>query len=149
MAGSSNEVVESTSSQLITNYDVSKLLIRSTRFVPEVYENTTGGDVELKCGMLVGKVSATGKIVPHASGNADGSEIPYGVIILNETVADTESVDVDVCVSGELEKELVILDAGDTFDTVIAGRRLFDRIMGDTRGLLLVETTENTDFDNQ
>jgi len=99
--------------------------------------------------MLVGRVTATGKVLPLDSTAVDGSEIPFGVIIVNETVAPAASIDLDVCVSGELERDLVILAAGDTYQTIIDGRRLEDRIMGDTRGLLLVVTIENTDFDNQ
>tara|TARA_R110001606_G_scaffold374612_3_gene532481 strand:+ start:1613 stop:2062 length:450 start_codon:yes stop_codon:yes gene_type:complete len=149
MSGSSNTVVSATSNQQIVNYNTEKLIIRSTRFIDAQYENLTAGDVELLCGMLVGRITATGKIVPLVSSAVDGSEIPLGVIITTETVAAGAVIDISVCVKGELDKSLVLIDAGDTLETVIDGRRLEDRILGDTLGVLLVDVEQLTDFDNQ
>ena len=83
------------------------------------------------------------------SGAGDGSQIPVGVLTQTITVEAGETASIYVCTGGEVAEEKVILDTGDTLETVIDGRQLRDRIASDTVGIVLVAGTEMTQVDNQ
>lgn len=142
--------VEKTSNKLHTDFDQSKVFIRNNRFEQQDFENTTGGELTMKAGTLLGRVTATGNLEIFKSASADGSEVPVGV--LGEpsiTFADAETKQVNVCVAGDIASEKIILDGADDLDTDVNGRTVRDRIGADTVGIKLVVTDQLTGFDNQ
>jgi len=146
---STNQVVLNNGTQAIVNYNTAKLFLRDTRFIKATYTNSTGVTVTITQGQLFGRISATGLVIPLLSGAVDGSQFPLGFAAKTQDVLNGESVDISLCVGGELAKELISIDGGDTLATAISGKTLGDRIMSDTLGVLLVEGLELTDFDNQ
>jgi len=139
-----------TGNQATTNYDVSKIFIFGNQFQKESYNNDGYDPVDLAAGTVMGRVTATGKVVPLQSDASDGSQLPVGILNENHTVNEGDTVDVAVCIAGSVAEEKVILvKVGDTLNTVIDGRRIRDRIAGDTMGIKLVVTDELTGFDNQ
>lgn len=146
---STSTTVNQTDSQLHVDYDVAKIFLGCNRYDTGTYTNSTGAAVTLEAGTLMGRVSATGKLLPLASAATDDSNIPVGILSHSVTVADTASKELTFAVEGNVAEEKVIFDGTDDLDTVVSGRTLRDRIGGDTVGIKLVSTTENTAYDNQ
>ena len=137
-----------TRNQLITDFDLSKIFIFDNRFEQEDLKNTSGGEKTFKAGTVLGRVSATLELDTVKSGSVDGSETPFGILAEDITLADAEVKEINVCISGDVALEKVILDGGDTLDTLIDGRPIRDKINADTMGIKLTPTDELTDFDN-
>tara|TARA_R110002012_G_scaffold93731_3_gene227412 strand:+ start:8397 stop:8843 length:447 start_codon:yes stop_codon:yes gene_type:complete len=141
--------ISKTSNTLYTDYDVSKIFVFSNRYEKGVLLNASGGVKTFNPGTLLGRVTASGKLVPVASGAADGSEIPVGILKTTVTeLADSSEKSVNICIAGDVVQGKVILDGSDTLDTVIDGRPIKDRIAADTMGIKLVKSSELTGFDN-
>jgi len=141
-------VTVNTDNQLNINRDTAKVFLDANRYENEVYENTTGGDVTITKGQLMGRISASGKLLPLKSAAADGSQYPVGIATKTETVADTVEINMSICVAGDVAEEQLVFDGADTLSTVVDGKQLRDRIASDTVGIKLVETTDLTNFDN-
>ncbi len=147
---STQTVILNNGQQAILNTDTSKIFIWDNRFEAGNRTNSTYVDENLVAGTIMGRVSATGKLVPLQSDAADGSQIPVGILNKDWVILAGETQAVSICVSGDVaEEELVFTKAGDDLDTVISGRNLRDRIGGDTVGVKLIASTENTGVDNQ
>ncbi|MCK4883276.1 MAG: head decoration protein, partial [Candidatus Diapherotrites archaeon] len=109
--------------QLHVEYDISKIFVFSNRYETETLLNASGGVKTFLPGTLLGRVSASLKLVPVASGASDGSEIPVGILATEVTdLADTSEETVQVCISGDVVESKLILDGSDTVDTLIDGR---------------------------
>lgn len=143
-------IVNNTPNQSHVDFDVSKIFIFGNRYKNATLLNNSGGVKSFDPGTLMGKITASGKIIPLVSGAGDGSNQPIGILRTEITdLADAGEVDVSYSVFGDIAKEKVIVDGGDTLQTVIAGRTIEDRLLADTMGIILIETDELTDFDNQ
>lgn len=138
-----------TSNQATTNYDVTKIFVWDNRYIDGQYNNSGYEEVTLALGTLMGRISATQLMVPLNSAATDGSQFPVGILAQGRTVAEGDTIDISICVSGDVAESQVILADGDTMDTVISDRSIRDRIGADTVGIKLVGGTEMTDFDNQ
>lgn len=138
-----------TGSQSIINYDTTKLFLFGNRYKEVVYTNSTGSSVTLPAGLVMGRIAATEKVVPIAKSASDGSQFPVGINVKAVTVANGATVNLTICVAGDVEKSLVLFPAGTDFDDVVSLRTIEDRIMSDTAGIFLIETTQLTGFDNQ
>ena len=129
--------------------------IRSERSVVlHIDENNTGGGPsDFEPGLLLGRESDTGNVVPLDSANAAvGEAIPIGILAekVTQLAADGTQANVAVCVAGLVsEDKLILQSGGDSLDTVISLKRLRDRILGDTMGIKLVAADDLTGFDNQ
>ena len=141
--------LNTTSNQAQFNYDVSKIFVWDNRYEEGALLNASGGVKSFLPGTLMGRVSASGKLVPVASAATDGSEIPVGILLTSvEDLADAAENDVNICIAGDVVLNKIILDGADTLDTLIAGRPIKDRIAADTMGIKIVASDELTDFDN-
>ena len=138
-----------TGSQSIINYDTTKLFLFGNRYKEVVYTNSTGSSVTLPAGLVMGRIAATEKVVPIAKAASDGSQFPVGINVKAVTVANGATVNLTICVAGDVEKSLVLFPAGTDFDDVVSLRTIEDRIMSDTAGIFLIETAQLTGFDNQ
>lgn len=145
---SNQTIFENTGQQAHIGTDTSKIFIWEPRTIEADFNNVTGSDVVLEAGMLMGRISASGFVVQVDSGNVTGEEFPLGVLMQDITVPTATTVSVTIAVSGDVAEELLILKAGTDLDDVVIGRRLRDRIGGDTVGIILVAGTQLTDFDN-
>lgn len=142
--------ISKTSNYLHTDYDVSKIFVFGNRYEGgETLLNASGGVKTFEAGTLMGRVTASGKLVPVASGATDGSQFPVGVLKTKvEDLADTAEATVNICIAGDVVESKVILDGSDTMDTMIDGRPIKDRIAADTMGIKLVDSFELTGVDN-
>lgn len=144
-----NDQVLNNGQQAITNYNVAKIFIWGNRYSKGSYTNSTYDPITLTAGTLMGRVSATQKIKPLASGASDGSQYPVGILAQDVTVEEGETQELAFCYDGDVAEELLTLDGSDTLSTVISGRSIRDRIAADTVGIRLVSGTEMTGYDNQ
>lgn len=138
-----------TGQQAIIDTDTSKIFVWDNRYDNFDYNNDDYNDATLQAGTVMGRISASGKIKPLRSDNADGSQVPIGILNQGRIVAAGETVKVSICVAGDVVADKLIFEkSGDTIDTVVDGKRLRDRIGSDTVGIKLVGGTEHTKTDN-
>jgi hypothetical protein len=137
------------SNQLFANQDTSKIFVWDNRTATFNYNNATYSDVELTAGMIMGRISATGFITELDATASDGSQFPIGILFESQTAEASSTIQLTLCVSGDVVENKLVLKSGTTLNSVISGRRLFDRIGSDTVGVKLVQGSEElTTFDN-
>lgn len=147
---STQTVILNNGQQAILDTDTSKIFLWDNRFETGNRTNSTYVDENLVAGTVMGRVSATQKLVPLQSDAADGSQTPVGILNKDWVILAGVTQAVSICVAGDVaEEKLIFTKAGDDLDTVISGRSLRDRIGGDTVGVKLVSSTENTGVDNR
>lgn len=141
--------VSKTNNYLHTDYDVSKIFVFGNRYEKATLTNASGGVATFAPGTLMGRITASGKIIPLASAAADGSAIPVGILKTSVVdLADATDSEVNICIAGDVVESKIIFDGSDTVDTVVDGRPLKDRIAADTMGIKLVDSFELTGTDN-
>lgn len=99
--------------QTITNYDTGVVFIdRSSYSADEVLTFTAAGEV--KNGTILGRVTASGKLVPFDPAASDGSEVPRCVIHCDVTAEATATFPLDVAIDclqgGVLRKDKLIIN---------------------------------------
>lgn len=78
---SSNSIVNSQSNALFINTDTSKTFIQIKATERESYiNNTTYNPITLYAGTVLGRIQASGVIVPWRNDVTDGSQFPIGVL---------------------------------------------------------------------
>lgn len=133
----------------IIDYDLREIFVRDNLFEEGEFLNDTGALASFAAGTLLGRLSGTGQLVVLESAAADGSQFPVGVLAEPITdLADAGTQVVSMCINGDVAEDFLVLQGGDTLDTVIADRQIRDRIKADTLGVRLVAGDELTDFDN-
>lgn len=142
-------IQENNRNQLHVDYDVSTIFIWDNKYQDAVLKNTTGGLFTFPAGTLLGRNSATGDVEAlDSTVTTQGQNIPVGILAQAVEIVDTATAPVSMCVSGNVVEDKVVLGGTDTLDTVIALKRLRDRIGSDTVGVNLVSSTEMTSPDN-
>lgn len=147
---SSNNQTVNTGQQATTNYDVSKIFVYDNRYQKAPYNNSAYGSVSLLAGTPMGRVTSTGFIKPVVSSAADGSQVPVGILSADVVVDGGATVQLPICVSGDVVEDKLNLAAGDTLDTTIASggvsQRYRDRLQA--IGINVIANTEMTGYDN-
>lgn len=97
--------------QFSENYTQDKLVAGLTQLVSETVVLSAG--TAYKRGMVLGRVTASGKLALSLSAAADGSQAPYGICVddFDATAADSYG---GVYVKGEFNQNALILGAGQT-----------------------------------
>lgn len=141
--------VNSGSNFLHTRYDRSKIFLGENRYLnSQTVLNAGGSTATFAAGTLLGRVTASGKLVPLASGSTDGSETPVGILAQDVTLAASGETQASVCVAGNVLKSKVVLDGSDTMATTIGGRTIADLIGAETVGIMLLDADELSATDN-
>jgi hypothetical protein len=147
-------VVGSGSNFLHTRYDRSKLFLsgieRTLR--DQTLLNSAGVETTFPIGTLVGRVSASGKLIPLASAASDGSQYPIGVLVRDYTVdATSEITNATVAIAAcTVDGSKLALDGSDDLDTTVtnAGASTIRDLIHARTQLLLVDATELGKTDN-
>jgi len=142
-----NNIVLSNGQQMTITTDLSKIFLWNNRYDQADY--TAAADITLLAGTLLGRIHATGKVVPLTSAATNGSQYPVGILAQDTFVANGATATLTFCVAGDVASDKVIYDGTDTEETVVSAKRLKDRIGSDTVGIKLVASTSNSDYDNQ
>jgi hypothetical protein len=135
----------STNNQQRTDFEREIIFLRDNKYESAEFTNDTYNPITMEAGRVIGRVSATFEIAPQASGNVDGSARPIGVLTQTTVVEAGDTVSLNFCIGGEVAKEKVILDGGDTFETLVSGITINDLL---NNFVTLVSGTEMTAFDN-
>ena len=109
--------ITQTENQLITNYGVSKFLLGFNSFTSGVL--TAGSEVVTLQGMVMGRISATGKIVPLDKDNTDGSQYPVGICVIDKTVAASTSETLQLVNKGKVASSKINFLDTETLDTEV------------------------------
>lgn len=138
---------------LITNYDNAQIFLGSNYYEDVTYTNSTGGEVTIPIGRTIGRVLATDKVLPQAAASVDGSELPIGVSAQTYVVADGATRTIQIVTGGDVNQNLVVLAAGNTFSTAVrtvstGGGTIRDLIRRNTT-IELIPTTDLSNYDNQ
>lgn len=135
--------------QLNVDYQSSNLLRGSNEFAPGDV-TASGSDIDLVVGMVMGRVSATQKLLPLAHGASDGSEHPVGLAWLGingtKTVTNGTTRPIEVVYQGRVDGSLINFDNSSTLDDVVDGRSIRDWLRD--IGLVIIDPQEQTGFAN-
>jgi Bacteriophage lambda head decoration protein D len=132
----------------VTNYSNEKLPIFGCQYAVGTFENSDAYPVDLAIGTVMGRVSATGNILPLDTDATDGSQFPIGVLSASYTVADGDEMELSMIVGGEINQNmLVFVDPADTLSTVVDGRQLRDHLQ--LANIQLRTLDELSELDNQ
>lgn len=141
-------------SSLIVNRDTSKIFLFDNKYIKGTFKNTTGAILDLVGGELIGRIADgganNGLLVLCDATAVDGSQFPLGIMRnAYDDLANNATVTSTICVSGDVNKNALILKAGTTLASRVSLRTIEDRVLTDTAGIYLIESTELTKFDNQ
>ena len=145
---SSSTITLQTSNALFVNFDYDKVIIERGYFENAIMNNATGGELTYPAGTVLGRVSASSKVIPMASAAADGSQYPVGILTSTVTIGAGADLNISMAISGEMTESLIVLDGADTLTTIVDGRQIGDRIKSDNIGIKLTSATEMTVDDN-
>jgi hypothetical protein len=141
------EQVQNNGSQQTTNYDISKIFIWDNRYADEIYYNAEADTVQLVPGTVLGRITASNKVVPLDAGASDGSQFPCGVLKSDYEVETLEDQEISMCISGDIAENKLVFNAYDDLDTVVDGRTIKDHLR--LMGIRPIPSDEQTDYDNQ
>lgn len=142
---------------LTVNFSQRNIFIWNNRFNSVSATCTdSGSGSTLTAGMLIGRVSATGKVKQCVTTATDGSQIPIGILLADYTFTASESIDITFGISGDVDSGKIVF-GGSPADTLTSAVFLND---GTTqigtvldvlngKGILPIATTEMTYQDNQ
>jgi hypothetical protein len=149
------------SNPAIYNYSTRNIFVWNNRFnsISATYTNSTGSEVTLEAGMLIGRIAATGLVVQSVSTATDGSQVPIGILTQDYTVANGDSVNVSFCIQGDVDYGMLVFGGSpvDTLSTVISltdsgSATVKIGTIGEIlngKGILPINTSEMTYRDNQ
>jgi len=154
---SQNSIVFRGQNQLFVNTDLTKLFVFNNDFYSDnntfYYNNSGSTDVTVPAGTVLGRVTATGFLVPWTHGATDGSQRPVGILMNDVYIVygETYQQGQPYCIRGQVAEQLLGLQGSDTLDTVVtdgytAGTRVRDLITG--LGIKLIYSDQNTMPDN-
>jgi len=147
---SKSTVTVNTGKQLFVDTDTSKIFIRANRYETDHEINNSNYDpIVLKAGTVMGRISASGYLAPFASNASDGTQFVVGILADDYSIEEGATKQVAICVAGDVAKDQIIFTHdGDAFETVVSGRRVYDKIKSEAAGIIIVDREELTNHDN-
>ena len=145
----SQTITEQTNSQIFVSTDTTKFLLGFNEFVTADV-TASGADVDLVEGMVMGKISATAKIIPLDKDATDGSALPFGICIKTQTVVDGTTVSITCVNKGRIAESIINFLDVETLATP-TGASNFQKTIRDhlnDLGLILESGVELTAIDN-
>lgn len=133
---------------LRTEQDVSKIFLGDTKTDNESYVNNSGYDpITLAAGTIMGRIHATGVLIPVVQGANNGSQYPIGIVLETTEVDPGETKQLAIAINGEVAESKLIFWAGNlTLDSVLESLRYRDWLQ--YAGFVLRSSTEMTSYDN-
>lgn len=133
---------------LAADFNAKNVFIAQNDYSKANMTNSTYDPIEYPIGLILGRVAATGEVVPCESTATDGSQYPVGILSETITIDGGDTLEVPFCVAGHVAEEMVVTTNSDTLETVIEDKMLRDRIGSDTVGIFLRLGDDQTNFDN-
>ena len=127
----------------ITNCDLGQIEVQDGKFRDETL--LFGGAGTVKAGTLLGRITASGKLAPYASGATDGSESPLAVLTYDVTADAAGDVQVRALVAGDVNASRLIIAAdGDASNITPA---ILDELR--SYGIVALPVDQLAAYDNQ
>lgn len=134
-------------SQSTVDFQRNNIFTFGSRFYETVYLNNTGGDLTIKAGSLVLRdIANDGQTKPAIAGATLVDVIGILAHEGESTLTDTETIQTNYAIGGNIDASLLIFPATVSLDTVVGNKTVKD-ILTDL-GFVLENVTENTKFDN-
>lgn len=131
------------------NYDRAKIFVWGNRYGSAQFTNGTGSLVTLERGAVLGRVTATGKVVLFKSDATDGSQIPLGINGDTREVAAGATVDITFCTEGDVVEDKILFQSPDTLATAVTGSGIIRDLIQRNTKIRLIATDCLTNYDNQ
>lgn len=144
---SSQTIALNNGQQAIVHTDRAKIFLWNRRSSEGVIANSTYSDVEYPIGTVMGRIGATGKLVPLQSAATNGSQFPVGVLMNTYTVEASSERTVTMCDDGDVDGSLLVFDGSDSLNTQVSNVQLRDWLK--RLGIKVITTEEMTGTDNQ
>jgi len=138
-AGLTTAVRHLTDNQVTFDRTYSPLALGEIRTIDKPYKNVSGAIEDVALGQLMGVIAASGKWTKCKSGAADGSAVPRGVIaqeLVDMPIAQ-ELDSITIINFGDIDKNAVVFDGTDTWDTKVGGIRMEDLLIANSQGIKL------------
>jgi hypothetical protein len=103
----------------IANFDTSKLFLGRNYYDTATYTNSSGSEVTISAGRLLGRVGSSNLIALQDKDNTNGSQIPLGVSADTYVVANGASATITYAIAGRVASELLGFASGETLATVV------------------------------
>jgi hypothetical protein len=147
MSGITN--VTQTRNQLHSLYNTAKFLLGFNSFI-SAEMTAAAGDGVLTEGLVMGRISATQKIVPLDKDATDGSQYPVGIVIEPQTIANGVTASVVLVNKGRVAESLITFkDGAMTTPIGVANHQKILRDHLGDMGFELMGGEELTGYDNQ
>lgn len=106
----------------INNYSTKNVFIWNNRYNSSTatYTNGSGSTVAIPIGTILGRIAATGLVVPQVSTATDGSQIPIGIAAASYSVAASASQGIEYCQTGDVDASAIIFGGSDTLTTELS-----------------------------
>ena len=137
---------------LRTTFNTAQLFLGDNHWEQVEYTNSTGSEVTINAGRLMGKILATNKVLPHVAAATDGSEMPIGVAGEKYVVADGATINMYIVTQGHVNQNGLLLNGSETLATVVrtvstGGGTIGDLIRRNTM-ITLIESAQLSGYDN-
>lgn len=139
---------------LSTTFNNAKRFIFNNQYITATYTNGTGSSVDLPAGRIMGLIFSTNKVTPRlTSGVTNGSQVPYGILASDYTVANGVTITVTICISGQVDASLIsdVADPADLTATVTMTDSATNTLVTGTiesimvsKGLIPISVIQNT-----
>jgi hypothetical protein len=127
-----------------TNYTRSAFALGGNETITR--EFTAAGDIDVKMGMVLGTISASGKLTICKSGSTDGSEKPVAIALQETSFTGGQTINLTAYNAGKFDESGVIFDGTDDFNTVVDGQTMRDLLIGNTKGIELIKIQNTSSF---
>lgn len=105
-----------------TKYDNSPLYYKTTTMQDTI---VVPAATTLKKGILLGEITASGKLTKFSTSATDGSQVPVAVLnkdITNTSASSAADIIASVIILGVLNENKMVFDTGVTLDTIVANK---------------------------
>lgn len=139
-----------TRNQITGDYNYQNTFLFDNRFLSgQAILNNTGAEYTIVEGEVLGRIAASGKLVPLVKAATDGSQYPVGIYMGSDLTLAIAGEDVcTICISGGVNENAITLLSGTTLADPIELKTLRDRIASDTAGVILTVSDELSNYDN-
>ncbi|HSQ97100.1 MAG TPA: head decoration protein [Rickettsiales bacterium] len=130
-----------------TKYDNSPLYYKATTMQDTI---VVPAATTFEKGILLGEITASGKLTKFSASATDGSQVPVAVLNRDITNSDTEnSADIiaSVIILGILNENKIVFDDGVTLDTIVADKGRI-RTLLKNNGLLVLSSQNLNNYLN-
>ena len=129
--------------------DRAKTFVYDNEFERGTLINLSGAAKDFPIGLVLGRDGTTRNLKPVQAAGNDGSQFPVGILATDvSALANNGTIEVDICIFGDVNSANVSVDGSDTLDSEVSDRTIADRIKSDTKGIRLITIGDQTFADN-